>query len=263
MKILNKLKLVYNKKTPHFSKRRFFKLKLSILSEIWTFCVIFAIMILKSTKNSTFWKHMQYNELRRQLKDFLVFSLNDIRKIEPNFHRPNLNEWQGKGYIKKLRRGYYIFADAKLNEEALFLIANKLYSPSYISFEMAFSYYNLIPESVYGITSATTSKTNSFKTAVGEFFYHCVKPGLMFGYKLVNYQNQNFKIAEIEKALLDYFYINQRFASEADFFELRFNGKEFLARADMAKFNNYLTAFNNNRLSKRMNKFLYFINKSK
>jgi len=206
---------------------------------------------------------MQYNELREQLKGFLVFSLNDIRKIEPRFHRPRLSEWQGKGYIKKLRRGYYIFADAELNEKALFLIANRLYAPSYVSFEMAFSYYNLIPESVYGITSATTRKTNSFKTTAGEFFYRCVKPSLMFGYKLVNYQNQNFKIAEIEKALLDYFYINPHFASEADFFELRFNGKEFLAKADTAKFNNYLAAFDNNRLSSRVKKFLDFIRKRK
>ena len=112
--------------------------------------------------------------------------MTDIRKIEPAFHRPRLNEWQSKGYIKKLRRGYYMFSDAALDEKALFLIANRLYAPSYISFEMAFAHYGLIPESVYGITSATAQKTNNFKTPIGEFIYRHLKPSLMFGYRLID-----------------------------------------------------------------------------
>ncbi len=202
---------------------------------------------------------MSYNELKEQLASFIVFTLSDIRKVEPHFYRPRLNEWQGKGYIKKLRRGYYIFSDTNLDEQALFLIANKLYSPSYVSFEMAFSHYGLIPESVYGITCATTKKTANFKTASGEFIYHKIKPSLMFGYKLESYQNQNYKIAEIEKAVLDYLYINPQLATEADFFELRFNGREFQAKADMQKLSQYLAVFKNKNLSKRVENFLQFI----
>ncbi len=39
------------------------------------------------------------------MREFTVFALADIFKIEPNFYRSRLNEWQKKGYIKKLRRG--------------------------------------------------------------------------------------------------------------------------------------------------------------
>ena len=95
---------------------------------------------------------MQYIELKNGLKDFTVFSVSEIRKIDPHFHRRRLNEWQDKGYIKKIIRGYYIFSDLKLSEEVLFEMANRIYAPSYVSFEMAISYYHLIPESVYGIT---------------------------------------------------------------------------------------------------------------
>ena len=206
---------------------------------------------------------MTYTDLREKLKDYFIFSIADIRKIEADFDRRRLNEWQDKGYIKKIRRGFYIFSDSALSEPALFLIANKLYSPSYISFEMAFSYYGLIPESVYGITSATTKKTVSFKSPIGEFIYRTVKPSLMFGYKLENFQNQNYKIAEIEKAVLDYLYINPQIQSDADFFELRFNSQEFLAKADMQKFNQYLAAFKNKSLEKRAEGFLNFINNQK
>ena len=202
---------------------------------------------------------MTYNELKEQLTSFIIFTLNDIRKVESSFYRARLNEWQSKGYIKKIRRGYYIFSDSKLDEQALFLIANKLYAPSYVSFEMAFSRYGLIPESVYGITSATTKKTASFKTPLGEFIYHKIKPSLMFGYNLISYQNQNYKMAEIEKAVLDYLYINPQLETEADFFELRFNGQEFLAKADMQKINQYLAVFKNKNLNKRVDNFLQFI----
>src|SRR3989338_11710785 len=116
------------------------------------------IILLKSTKDSIFWKHMQFRQLQKELKEFSLFSIVDIRKIEPHFYRSRLNEWQKKGYLKKVRRGYYIFADHNLNEAVLFSIANKIYSPSYVSFEMALANYGLIPEAVYGITSATANK---------------------------------------------------------------------------------------------------------
>ncbi len=202
---------------------------------------------------------MQFIKLKEQLKDFIVFSLNDIKKIDPNFYRHRLNEWQNKGYIKKIRQGYYIFSDLEINEQSLFLIANKIYQPSYVSLEMAFSYYNLIPESVYAITSITSQKTNSFKTKIGEFIYHSVKPELMFGYRLIKYQDYNFKIATIEKVILDYFYINSHLKTEDDFFELRFNAEAFKAMANKSIMKRYLEKFCNKSLETRVKKFLKFI----
>ncbi len=202
---------------------------------------------------------MQFSKLKTLLKDFLVFSTRDIEKIDPKFHSQRLSEWQEKGYIKKLTKEYYIFSDLEINEPALFLIANKIYSPSYVSLEMALSYYNLIPEAVYGITSAGSRKTKNFKTELGEFIYRSIKPALMFGCKLIEYKNHHFKIAEIEKALLDYFYINPRFRADKDFFELRFNADEFKAQANSKILKKYLDAFKSKGLEKRIKNFLKFI----
>lgn len=203
---------------------------------------------------------MQFLELKNNLKNFIIFSKNDIEKIDQTFHNQRLSEWQNRDYIKTIRRGYYIFSDLKLNESVLFLIANKIYSPSYVSLEMAFSYYGLIPESVYGITSITTQKTNNFKTTIGEFIYQHIKPELMFGHKLVKYNDHSFKIAEIEKALLDYFYLNSQLKTKDDFFEMRFNVKEFISQVDRDKLLNYLKRFNNKKMEKRVRKFLKYIN---
>ena len=196
---------------------------------------------------------------KEKFKDFVAFNLSDIRKIDAAFDLRRLNEWQAKGYIKMLRRGHYVFSGLEINDPVLFLLANKIYAPSYVSLEMALAYYNLIPEAVYGITSVASRKTNYFKTDFGEFIYRHIKPQLMFGYKLIGYQGKIFKLAEPEKAVLDFFYLNTHIEAEEDFEGLRFNSEEFVENSDKDKIKNYLSAFENKKLAQRVNKFLSYI----
>lgn len=202
---------------------------------------------------------MQYIEIKNNLRSFIVLSSNDILKVDPDFHKQRLSEWQKKGYIKKIAKGYYIFSDSEINESFLFIVANKIFEPSYISLEMALSYYGLIPESVYGVTSVASRKTYKFASPLGQFSYHHIKPELMFGYKLVNYQSHNFKIAEIEKAIIDYFYINSKLKTEGEFEELRINKGTFQEKVDVDKLRKYLAQFNNKALKKRVNRFIKYL----
>ena len=124
---------------------------------------------------------MNYLTFRNFMKDFTVFSLRDILRIEPGFHRRRLNEWQAKGYIRKVIKGFYIFSDLTLDELILFEIANRIYKPSYVSLESALAYYQLIPESVFGVTSVSTRRTYRFATGLAEFRFRTVKPALYIG----------------------------------------------------------------------------------
>ena len=203
---------------------------------------------------------MQYLEIKDNLRDFMVFSANDIFKVFLDFHKQRLSEWQKKGYIKKVTKGYYIFSDLEINESVLFIIANKIFEPSYISLEMALSHYGLIPESVYGITSVSSRRTYAFNTKLAKFSYRKTKPELMFGYQLMPYKNHIFKMAEIEKAILDYFYFNSRFRTEGEFEELRFNSEIFKEKVNIEKIKKYLALFDNKSLEKRVNRFIKHIN---
>ena len=198
---------------------------------------------------------MKFLELKSELKDFTIFSLNEIKNIEPGFYRRRLNEWQDKGYIKKVVREYYIFSDLKLSEEILFKIANRVYSPSYVSLESALSYYHLIPESVYEITSISTRKTYHFRTSIGEFIYRSLKPSLFFGYDLIKFHEKYSKMASIEKALLDYFYLHSDIETEQDFDSLRINKEMFFSQMNQPKLMNFLEKFNQKKLTGRMNRF--------
>jgi len=206
---------------------------------------------------------MQYIELKKALKDFTIFSLNDIRSIDSNFFRTRLSEWQEKGYIRKIIKGCYIFSDLELSENVLFEIANRIYSPSYISFEIALSYYHLIPESVYGITSASTRRTYKFRTPVAEFIYRTVRPQLFFGYELVKYDNKHFKMATMEKAILDYFYINSNVRTRDDFRSLRVDGEIFFEQLNEEKLYGYLRRFAQKKLARRIRAFLEFLSQDR
>jgi len=203
---------------------------------------------------------MTYLELKTGLKDFLVFTINDIRKLDPGFDRRRFSEWQKKEYIIKLRRGYYIFSDAQPNqEEELFAIASKLYGPSYVSLEMAFRYYNIIPEGVYSITSVATRKTAEFKTPVGNFTYHLIKPSLFFGYSLKSELGTTFKIAELEKAFLDYLYLKPHISKREDFEEMRFDPEMIARNFNFETFTKYVALFRNGSVKRRAETLATFL----
>lgn len=205
---------------------------------------------------------MKFIQFKDALKDFTVFSLNDIKLIDPHFHRRRLIEWQEKGYIKKVANGRYIFSDLTIDENALFEIANRLYSPSYVSLESALSYYQIIPEAVYGITSVSTRRTYSYSTQLGKFQYRTIKPSIFFGYQIVTFNSKAFKIADMEKAVLDFFYLHPNLKSESDIISLRFNVEAFRQKSNRKKLQNYLRKFAKNALSERISIFLEFMAKN-
>lgn len=116
----------------------------------------------------------------------------------------------------KLRNGLYAL---RIEQPADETIANRLYAPSYISFEYALSRYGAIPETVYTITSATTRITREFIVNNKCFTYSHIKKQAYRGYKTEKIDGMTILIAEPEKAFVDYLYfvdlkrknINERF----------------------------------------------------
>lgn len=113
-----------------------------------------------------------------------AFNLNDVRKLDPDFLRQQLNYWHDHGFIQSLAEGYYILADRAMDEMVLFMVANKIYEPSYLSLESALAYYGVIPETVLGVTNISIRKTKKYESAWGLFSYRSVKPQTMIGYKV-------------------------------------------------------------------------------
>ncbi|HDP69775.1 MAG TPA: hypothetical protein ENN38_03075 [Actinobacteria bacterium] len=138
--------------------------------------------------------------------DLLIFTplefkriLNVPSKMAYNF----LKYYTKKGLFIRLKNSVYCLAFRTPSE---FHIANKLYQPSYISFEYALSYYHLIPETVYTITSATTKPTREFEALNKVYRYYKIKKAVFLGYEPKKIEDVTIFIAEPEKALVDYLY---------------------------------------------------------
>jgi len=108
-----------------------------------------------------------------------------------------------KDLFLKVRNGLYALRADLPTEEA---IANRLYAPSYISFEYAMARHGIIPEAVYAITSATTRITREFIVNNKSFVYCRIKKQAYRGYKTEKIEGITVLIAEPEKALADYLY---------------------------------------------------------
>lgn len=199
---------------------------------------------------------MQFIGFRHRLSAYLIFSLQDIVKMLPHFNRIQLDRWEKKGYIKKIKRGFYCFSDQEWNQDFLFYLAHKIYGPSYVSLETALKYYGFIPEEIFQITSVSTKKATHFETPLGNFSYRHLKPSLFWGYRLFNFKRQKLLLAEPEKAVLDYFYLHPALKTVQDFEELRINHDEWTQIIDLEKFQKYLEYFDHKALSKRVGNFL-------
>jgi predicted transcriptional regulator of viral defense system len=103
----------------------------------------------------------------------------------------------------KLRNGLYAL---RSNLPAEGEIANRLYTPSYLSLEYALAHYRMIPEMVYSMTSVTTRTTRAFTAEGRSYEYSRIKRKAFTGYNNLKTDAGVILIAEPEKALADYLY---------------------------------------------------------
>jgi predicted transcriptional regulator of viral defense system len=195
---------------------------------------------------------MKYQELKKALK-VPYFNKMDLNQRNLKVYPYQFNLWTKKGAIGKLKRGMHFFIENIMDIESE-EIAFFIYNPSYISLEYALSHYGLIPEAVFSITSVTTLANRSFKNQFGNFLYKHLKPELFFGYKSVNTRFGKYLLAEPEKAVLDYFYLNLgKIDNNEDIEELRINEEIFNEIIDKKKLEKYLKIFNIKKLNKTIN----------
>jgi len=113
------------------------------------------------------------------------------------------------GEVIVIRRGLYCLAEKyRRRPFDLFEVAQRVYGPSYISFESALSFHGWIPESVRTVTSVSFGKSKEFTTAVGVFSFRHVPVNIFF--EGVERQTSGVLIARPLKALLDYIYVYKK-----------------------------------------------------
>lgn len=141
--------------------------------------------------------------LKKGVKIFTPLEFGRIFKLPDHKIKYFLEKWTKEAFLVRLKQGLYaIKSDLPPEEE----IANRMYQPSYLSFEYALAYYNILPEMPYAVTSASTKSTRTFPQGSKTYSYFKIKKNAYTGYILTKIGDKAFLIAEPEKALVDYLY---------------------------------------------------------
>jgi len=150
---------------------------------------------------------MNFIEFQTAYKDQPILYSRDLIRSgrHPQQVRNQLGRWLAKDYLLKLKKGVYTLKGSAPDSNWL---ANSLYEPSYISLEYALNFYGLIPERVADVTSITTLKTKTFRNEIGNFVYRHIKPPVFRGFVQARSGRLSYFIAEPEKALVDFLYLN-------------------------------------------------------
>ena len=200
---------------------------------------------------------MDYLTFKERMYPQGCFNINQVLLWEKDFDRNNLTRWCHKGLLVKLRNQYYAFPECRQMLDFARYVANRIYSPSYISLHNALSFYGMIPEEVVQLTSVTTLKTAKFENAFGTFHYQNVKPSLYFGYEIKTTQNgRGLLFATPEKALLDLLYLNPFYKTEQDMEELRLDEDFMQNEFNTTRLTDFLSRIGNKALEKRVGRLI-------
>lgn len=155
---------------------------------------------------SKFYYLCKVNNLLKQLGNIPVTAA-ALESLFPNIKGGNqkLRLLERDKQIIRLKRGLYVCSPdvtgVALSTE---LIANHLYTPSYVSMSSALRYFGLIPEEVYVIQSMTLKHSRDFETPIGRYEYtHISKDSFSVGLSSIRKSEYAFVIATPEKALCD------------------------------------------------------------
>jgi len=106
---------------------------------------------------------------------------------------------------------------------------------------------------VLRVTSVSSRKTKQFESKWGIFSYRSMKPLYMFGYEVVDSEGTyKYSIARLEKAVLDFLYLNPQINAVEDFEGLRWNKLELIAIKESSLFKDYLKIFYKRSLEYRV-----------
>lgn len=155
----------------------------------------------------------------RKLKKLksIPFTHTDLLSVLSDYKNPNdkIKNMVKSGEIIRIKKELYVVGDLFREQGVnLELIANTIFGPSYVSMEWALSYYGLIPERVYEITSITTKMLKTYNTPFGRFSYIKGNKSLYpIGITLQqDIDETSFMIASKEKALCDKLVYTQNLA---------------------------------------------------
>lgn len=127
------------------------------------------------------------------------------------------------GWLRRLKKGLYLVIDTITARSeidvSLMSIANALVAGSYVSLAHALNYYQLFDQYSTTVVSVTVKGNKKYLFDGYTFRYSKVRQDMYFGFTEKTINGKRVRLAEAEKALIDYLYLDKSFGSASLVFE--------------------------------------------
>lgn len=177
-------------------------------------------------------------------KYFSIKDLYKISELKKNSIKVAISRAVKDKKIIKLTNSLYT---QNINDIPWENLAINIYNPSYISFESALNYYNILSQQTAALTLATDKRKRDINIHNYPIVYRHIKNDLFWGYV----KKDDYLIAEPEKAFLDLAYLSLNGYGHFDSEEMN------LGLLDKKKLQQYLKRFNNKKLSNLLNEVAF------
>ena len=151
-----------------------------------------------------------------------------------------INQLARSGWLKRIKQGLYLISDSvsarSQNDISLAFIANSLMSDSYVSLSYALNYYQMFDQYGKTITSVAAKNGKKYSFDGHIFKFAKVRKEQYFGFVEKRETGKIIRIAEAEKALIDYLYLDKSFGSSSLVFE---KIREYKSELDLEKLQTY------------------------
>ncbi|MBC8527318.1 MAG: hypothetical protein H8D22_10800 [Candidatus Cloacimonetes bacterium] len=129
-----------------------------------------------------------------------IFNLSEIKNLldieKDNTAYKKVESLIKADILKRTIKGIYYLT---FNPPSDFELANSIYQPSYVSLASALTFYGILVQVPYEVTSVSPKLTKKIKFDKKSFTYSHISPDYFWGYQKV----EGFLIALPEKALID------------------------------------------------------------
>ncbi len=163
-----------------------------------------------------------------------------IPKPKP-YVQVQIHRWVRAGKLIPLQRGQFALADIYNRKGPTALgVANQMVKPSYLTGHWVLCNYVLLPHDHRAFTSVTPHPSRKIVNHFGTFTYSQIKPELFIGFSWTRLWFEPIYVADPEKALLDYWYLEK---GEWDIERLGSEGFRLAHRIEARKLEDYARAF--------------------
>jgi predicted transcriptional regulator of viral defense system len=127
------------------------------------------------------------------------------------------------GWLKRIKQGLYIVNESISsrfqNDLSFIAISGAINNDSYVSLAVALNYHQMFDQLSKKIIAITTKESKKYIFDDYTFKFTKVKSEMYFGFENKIESGREVKIADAEKALIDYLYLDKSFSSASLVFE--------------------------------------------